>query len=298
MNQIFYNWIKAFRLRTLPLAFSCIITGSFIHYHEHFSWIIFILALSTTLFLQVLSNLANDYGDFVKGTDNDSRVGPKRSIQSGEISKDQMKNAIIICSIISFISGILLLGFSLNWNFYSTFFLFLILGLAGITAAIKYTVGKNALAYHALGDVFVYLFFGLVGVLGCSFLQTGSFYFNDILIASTIGLWSSAVLNMNNMRDHINDAAQNKNTLVVKMGFSNAKYYHTFLITSGLAAATIYLLSIDSVSLLSLIAAVPLLLNIKKVFQTSEPEKLDSELKKIALSTFAFSLILSTILSL
>ena len=285
------NWIKAFRLRTLPLAFSCIITGSFIHYHEKFSWLIFSLALSTTLFLQVLSNLANDYGDFVKGTDNVERVGPERSLQSGAITKKAMFRAIIICSFLSLISGITLLGFSFNWEFSSSFIVLLILGLLGIFAAIKYTVGKFALAYHALGDMFVFLFFGLVGVMGSSYLQTNEFHSTDIHLGITIGLLSTAVLNMNNMRDHVNDAAQNKNTLVVKLGFEKAKRYHSFLIITALAYAIISFIGKSPLLFLSLIAFIPLTLNVIKVWKTREPKELDPELKKIALSTFGFSLL-------
>ena len=285
------NWLKAFRLRTLPLAFSCIITGSFLHYHEKFSWLIFCLTLSTTLMLQILSNLANDYGDFVKGTDNEDRVGPVRSIQSGSITKKAMFRAIIVCSILSLANGIILLGTSFNWQFSSSVFVLFVLGLSGIFAAIKYTVGKFALAYHALGDIFVFLFFGIIGVMGSSYLQTGIFLTTDIHLAITIGMLSTAVLNMNNMRDHINDANQNKITLVVKLGFENAKIYHTLLITIALINVIIFFTNQRALFFLSLIAFIPLVSNLFKVWRSKEPKKLDPELKKIALSTFVFSLL-------
>lgn len=292
------KWIKAFRLRTLPLALSTIIAGTSLVDSSKINWGIFSLAILTTLFLQVLSNLANDYGDFVKGTDNEERVGPARSIQSGEITAEAMKKAVVICSILALASGIALLGLTFDWKFNTSFIILFILGLTGIAAAIKYTVGKYALAYHALGDLFVFLFFGVVGVLGAKYIQVQELNLLDVSIAITIGFWSVGVLNMNNMRDHINDKAQDKNTLVVKMGFRKAKFYHTFLILGGIVSALIYAISIDE------LAAIPILIvaagfgsHLKRVLKNKDEKELNKELKVVSLSTFAFSL-LSLIVSL
>lgn len=287
------KWIKAFRLRTLPLALSSIIAGTALVPNNEVNWLVFTLAVLTTLFLQVLSNLANDYGDFIKGTDNDDRVGPKRSIQSGEISVDAMKRAVIICSTLSLSSGILLLGIAFNWSFNTSFIILFLLGLIGIAVAIKYTVGKYALAYHALGDLFVFLFFGLVGVLGAKYLQSFSIQGSDFLIATTIGLWSVAVLNMNNMRDHVNDKAQSKNTLVVKLGFTRSKVYHFLIILLGQASAIYYLMfKEDVINLIPLLLFAPISLHLKRVITCDNPEELNKELKVVSLSTFGFSLLL------
>jgi 1,4-dihydroxy-2-naphthoate octaprenyltransferase len=228
MSNTISNWLSAFRLRTLPLAFSCIITGSFLAALYTFKWEITLLALLTTLFLQILSNLSNDYGDTVHGADSADRIGPKRAVQSGKISKASMKMAMIVFALLALISGLLLLYIALD-NV-KTILIFLLLGLSAITAAIKYTAGKNPYGYKGLGDLFVFIFFGIVGVEGVFFLHTQAFSVNGLLPASAIGLLSVAVLNLNNMRDHVSDAKAGKNTLVVKMGFENAKRYHAALI--------------------------------------------------------------------
>lgn len=287
------KWIKAFRLRTLPLALSCIVAGSALSDLSEISWIVFSLAITTTLFLQVLSNLANDYGDFVKGTDNEDRIGPARALQSGEISESAMKKAIILCSVLALLSGITLLGTSFDWKFNQSFLILFVLGVVGIAAAIKYTVGKFALAYHALGDVFVFLFFGLVGVLGANYIQSQTVEWSNCFIAITIGFWSVGVLNMNNMRDHVNDKAQNKNTVVVLMGFQKAKFYQSFLILGGLLSAVYYLLFVSaSLYPVALIVAIPLISHLRRVWLCKDDKELNKELKAVSLSTFVFSILL------
>ena len=182
-------WISAFRLRTLPLAFSSIITGAAIANADGaFNGVVFGLAITTTLLLQVLSNLANDYGDFVKGTDNAERVGPERAVQSGGITAPQMKKAIILFSGLSLITGVTLIFYALSDNGFLGPLMFILIGLASITAAIKYTAGKGAYGYKGLGDLFVFVFFGLVGVLGTYFL----FVKDSSFPATTISLFSPA----------------------------------------------------------------------------------------------------------
>ena len=287
------DWIKAFRLRTLPLAFSSIITGTALAI-EYFEFVIFILAIFTTLFLQVLSNLANDYGDAEKGTDNENRVGPERAIQSGAISKFQMKKAIIIFVILSFSFGVSLVVYSLR-NVHIGYTLALIItGILSIVAAIKYTAGKKAYGYKGLGDLFVFIFFGLVGVLGSKFLYIASFDLSSLLPAMTIGLFSAAVLNLNNMRDWENDKASGKNTLVVKIGLPKAKKYHFTILITGIASSITYALQLEFslVELTFVLAFIPIVLHLRTVAKIKEnPTEFDPELKKVALSTFLFSIL-------
>lgn len=290
------NWIQAARLRTLPLSVSGIIVGSFYAmYQGFFDGAIFSLAILTTLGLQILSNFANDYGDGVKGTDNQDRIGPERAIQSGAISVQQMKNGIIITSILTFLVAVLLIYISFGRdNFFYTL-LFLVLGVASIVAALKYTIGNSAYGYRGLGDVFVFLFFGLLSVLGSYFLYSKVFDWYLVLPACTVGLLSTAVLNLNNMRDKISDKASGKNTLVVKIGGKNARLYHYVIVILALVALVVFALGKDfnSLQYLFLVGYVPLILHLKRIATYQNPKQYDPELKIVALSTFLISVLLS-----
>ena len=287
-------WIEAFRLRTLPLALSCIILGSLLAYaaNAYNAWIT-TLAITTTLFLQILSNLANDYGDGVKGTDNEDRVGPARAIQKGAISPQSMRTAMYIFSGLSLISGIGLIYLGLkDANLgYSVFFF--LLGLGAIAAAIKYTVGKNAYGYSGMGDLFVFLFFGLIGVCGTFYLHTGVFDPLILLPASAIGFLSAGVLNLNNMRDRESDKKAGKNTLVVKLGKKNAQMYHAFLLIGALVCGIVYnlLAPASAWQYIFLIISPLLFLNLKTVFQHNAPKELDPLLKKLALTSLLFCIV-------
>jgi 1,4-dihydroxy-2-naphthoate octaprenyltransferase len=287
-------WLYAFRLRTLPLAFSSILTGSFIAYHSTFSWLVFGLALLTTLLLQVLSNLANDYGDSEKGTDNEERIGPKRAVQAGLLSFAEIKRAIIICTFLSLIAGCSLIYVSLHEQALIAA-LFLGLGLAAIAAAIKYTVGKGAYGYHGMGDIFVLLFFGLVGVGGSYYLQAHAVKLSVLLPGFTIGCFATGVLNLNNMRDRVGDARAGKNTIVVKMGAKNAKIYHTSLLLLGWLAAIAYTVMHfqSSIQFIFLLTAPLFWKNIATVWDIQDPKDFDPLLKQLALSTFMFSIFFS-----
>ena len=213
------NWLVAFRLRTLPLALSSIILGSMLAYADGiFSWPVAILAVTTTLFLQILSNLANDYGDSVSGVDNEHRVGPSRSVQGGAITASQMRRAVFLFAFLSLASGIGLIIVGTRGLQLESTLIYLVLGLGAIAAAIKYTVGKNPYGYQGLGDLFVFIFFGLVGVCGTYYLHTHQLPWDILLPAASVGLLSVAVLNLNNLRDRESDAASGKRTLVVKLG--------------------------------------------------------------------------------
>ncbi|PJR03900.1 1,4-dihydroxy-2-naphthoate octaprenyltransferase [Avrilella dinanensis] len=298
------KWIKAARLRTLPLSISGILVGSAAAYQNYHTqsnyYIIVILCLLTTLFFQVLSNYANDYGDAVKGTDNENRVGPKRAVQSGEITKQQMKNAIIITLVLSLITsvGVIYTSFG-NANFLQAIIYF-VLAIACVGAAIKYTVGNSAYGYKGLGDVFVFIFFGLVSTLGTYYLFGHSMDWKIVFPASGIGLLSMAVLNMNNMRDVENDTVMGKKTMVVKMGYEKAKQYHFYLIIFAVIFINLYAMNVFSkwYQFVYAIGFIPLLKNIGIVGKTKNPRLLDPELKRLSLSTFFISLLLSIALIL
>lgn len=288
----FKSWIKAMRLRTLPLSLATILTGNFLAIAIG-EWAVSVLIFSilTTIFLQILSNLANDLGDHLNGTDNQNRVGPARSTQSGEISVKEMKFGIALFISLSLISGILLLYFSkIDYN---GFLFFLGLGFLAILAAIFYTMGKRPYGYRAMGDLFVFLFFGLVGVGGSFYLNSGTIFKELFLPAASIGFFSVAVLNMNNMRDHVNDKANNKNTLVVVLGFEKARWYHTFLVVGGIISVSFFIFkNYQSPQNLVFLLVFPFyILNLIRVWKVTDPKDLDPELKKLALSTFLFSIL-------
>ena len=285
------HWIQAARLRTLPLSISGIIVGSaYAYYQGFFNLEITILALLTTLGLQILSNYANDYGDGIKGTDA-NRIGEKRLVGSGIISSSQMKKAVIITAIITFIIALILIYVAFGKENFGLSLIFILLGIGSIGAAIKYTVGSNAYGYSGFGDVFVFVFFGLVSVLGSNFLFTKTFDWYLILPAISIGLLSVAVLNLNNMRDIENDKTSGKNTLVVKLGLKKAKIYHEIIIAIASISFLIFCL-ITKISLLPiLVVNISLIIHLNKIKKSNSYEDFDPELKKVALSTFALSLL-------
>ncbi len=289
------KWIAAARLRTLPLSISGIILGSLIALSEGYcNWFIFLLAFLTTLFLQVLSNYANDYGDGIKGTDAE-RIGEKRAVASGEISAKQMKNAVILFSILSAVTAFLLIYVSFQENF-GWALLFIFLTFACVWAAIRYTVGKSAYGYAGMGDIFVFIFFGIISVWGSYTLyQHETIHLSIFLPAAAIGFLSTAVLNLNNMRDIETDGKAGKLTLPLRMGFQNAKIYQSVLVILPFILGIIYLFETGKIEwfhFLFLILLIPAFLFLKTLFTTTEPRLLDKELKKVALLTLAFSLIL------
>lgn len=291
---MFKYYIQAARLRTLPLSISGIIVGASLAYAKGYSnAIIIILSLLVTIGFQIVSNFANDYGDGVKGTDNQDRIGPERALQSGVISPKQMLRAIIITSIITFMLALALIYASFGKDNFLYSIIFIIFGVVSIGAAIKYTMGKNAYGYTGFGDVFVFLFFGLLSVCGTYFLFTKQLNFNILLPAFSIGLLSVAVLNLNNMRDIENDRNSNKNTLVVKIGSEKAKIYHYFLIILSLVFVLGFTIKNfkSTYQLLFLLAYIPLGLHVFKVVKIKQSKYFDPELKKVALSTFLFAIL-------
>jgi 1,4-dihydroxy-2-naphthoate polyprenyltransferase len=294
MNNISL-WISSMRLRTLPLSISGIILAScFAEYNGCFNWLVFILAILTTLSFQILSNLANDYGDGVKGTDNNDRIGPERAIQSGKISPEEMLNAIKINILISIGLSFLLIFSAFGVKHFLLTLLFFILGISSIVAAIRYTVGIKAYGYNGFGDLFVFVFFGLVSVIGCYMLYAKTIHHVVYLPACTIGLLSAAVLNLNNMRDIISDEKSNKKTLAVKLGINNAKKYHILIIISAIILSALFgILYYNKIyNLIFFVAYIPLILHIKKVLNNKDSRLLDPELKKVALTTVLLAVLM------
>jgi len=291
------HYIQAARLRTLPLSVSGIIVGSGIAALENkFNLLVFLLAILTTIGFQVLSNFANDYGDGMKGTD-DERVGEQRLIAAGLITPKQMKNAMISTSIITLLLALTLIYIAFGSENFIKSLVFFFLGIASIVAAIKYTVGESAYGYSGLGDVFVFLFFGLLSVLGSYYLYTHSLTnWNILLPAAAFGMLSTAVLNLNNMRDQIQDKKAEKNTLVVKLGSQKSKAYHFSLIIGALVLLIFYRSTLTTFSYkdwLFLVAFIPLVLNLKVVAKNIIFSELDKELKKVALATFLCAVLFS-----
>ena len=284
------------RLRTLPLAAASILTGSAAAWHLSANpWTVLILALSTTFLLQILSNLANDYGDFARGIDNDERTGPKRTMQSGLISKSEMKRALILCATLAFFSGVALLGVTFGRaNMLTSALFFLAIGLLAIAAAFRYTMGKNPYGYMGLGDLAVFVFFGIVGVGGAFYLHAFKWNSEVLVPAFAIGFFSVAVLNLNNLRDHMNDKAGGKITVVVRLGFEMGKIYQLMLVSAGVFCCILWSGRNDfhAISLLPLLPAAMQLLLLPKIFRTKIPKELDGELKKVAMLTFLYSLMI------
>lgn len=290
MNNI-KPWILAARLRTLPLSVSGIIVGSaYAYFQNHFDGLIFTLALVTTLAFQVLSNFANDYGDGIKGTDA-HRIGEKRMVASGEITPQQMKKAVVLMSVFSIVVAVGLIYVSFGRDHFLYSILFLLLGLACISAAIKYTVGTKAYGYSGFGDVFVFVFFGLVAVMGSNFLYSKTVDLKLLLPAIAVGMLATAVLNLNNMRDVENDTTAGKNTLVVKMGLKWAKNYQHFLIVVPFVLLFIFSIGINARLFFNFWVFIYLLKHLEKVRKSNRYEDFDPELKKVALSTFVLSLL-------
>lgn len=287
------SWIEAFRLRTLPLALSSILMGSFIAiYSGSYSWEIILLALLTTLFLQILSNLANDYGDGMRGTDNADRLGPMRTIQSGAISPKEMKFGIIIFILLSLITGLWLIRASLDSN-WTIGFLFIILGIGAIAAAIKYTMGEKAYGYSGFGDLMVFVFFGPVAVIGTYYLVTLNFSWLLILPAFAMGFFSTGVLNLNNMRDIENDSRSYKHTIALKFGYTKAKIYHFSIIILALLCLLAFTLTTAN-GILPFVYIITYPFFIKDLIVISkinDNSKLDPYLKKLALSTLITTLL-------
>ena len=287
-------WLKAVRLRTLPLSVSGILIGNSLCFqHPEFSVTLFVLMLFTAISFQIISNFANDYGDGVKGTDNENRLGPKRVLQQGLLSREILKKGIVIISLISLLLAFVLIFLAFGFNSWNYILIFIGLSFASVWAAIFYTVGNKAYGYYGFGDLFVFLFFGGVSVLGAYFVQLKTFSYPAILLSLVVGFLSVGVLNLNNMRDIDNDAFVGKRTLVVIMGAAIAKKYHLFLL---IVSVSILVYVFSSVSIrffwIPYLAIIPLMVHFISVLKNSEPKFFDPELKKLSLSIFFLSILI------
>jgi 1,4-dihydroxy-2-naphthoate octaprenyltransferase len=288
------SWIKAARLRTLPLAMSGILMGAALSYFDGgFNSRVTILAIVTALFIQIFSNFANDYGDSQKGTDNQHRVGPQRTVQSGEITSSQMKVGMVVLIVLSLVSGIWLVAEGTKGLDMKAFLLFLAFGITALIAAYRYTAGSNPYGYAGLGDVAVFLFFGILPVAGTYFLNTHQLHPEIFLPAISIGLFSTGVLNLNNMRDIENDRNSGKKTVVVRMGSANSRYYHTSLIALGwLTALWFIALKMQSAYQTLFLLTLPIfIIDLIKINRIQEPRQLDPFLKKLSIATLLFTVL-------
>ncbi|PJJ61275.1 1,4-dihydroxy-2-naphthoate polyprenyltransferase [Hymenobacter chitinivorans] len=287
-------WISAFRPRTLPLALASIMMGGFLAAaHGQFRGAVVGLAALTTILLQILSNLANDYGDSQNGADSVHREGPQRAVQSGAITPAQMKKGMAVFGILSFLAGISLLWVALGLSGLWVFLTFLVLGLSAIWAAVNYTAGSKPYGYAGLGDLSVFIFFGLVGVCGTYYLQARELPLGILLPAAALGCFATAVLNVNNIRDIRSDELAGKITIPVRLGPVRARRYHWLLLVLGLGAAIVYVAFTyhSPWQWLFLLAAPLLLRNARAVWQRQDSMQLDPLLKQMALTTLVFTLL-------
>ena len=272
----FKTWIRAARPRTLLLSFSGVLLGGFLSVAAGFSnYAVLVFAAITAILLQILSNLANDYGDFKSGVDGANRVGPQREMQSGEITEKEMKRGLAVTAALCLISGALLIFVfaKLTWQELAVF---AALGIGAILAALLYTLGKRPYGYRGLGDLYCFLFFGWAAVVGTFYLATKTLDFSVLLPASAMGFLSNAVLNINNMRDIENDRASGKNSLVVKLGLEKAFVYHCLLIVGAFVCLTVYLV-LHHAPWYSYLFLLLFLLFLKdlKAIRITKPEQLD-----------------------
>ena len=300
------DWIQAARLRTLPLSISGIIVGSFIamwrlhNEGKEWDWRIFAMALLVTLLYQVLSNYANDFGDGIKGTDK-LRINEaeQRAVASGKISAGQMRNAVVLFSVLSLIDTVALLYLAFFPDFMKEFWIFVGLGVACILAAIGYTVGKKPYGYLGLGDLMVFIFFGLVSVCGSYFLFTKTFHWDILLPASAIGMMSAAVLNLNNMRDIESDRISGKKSLALRLGFKKAMIYEMVLLQLPIILILVFLMMNGLhnegkyYAFIVMVMIFPTAALRRKILQTKEPKDLDPFLKQVGIITLMMAILLA-----
>ncbi|SHF58104.1 1,4-dihydroxy-2-naphthoate prenyltransferase [Mariniphaga anaerophila] len=288
------SWIDAARPRTLPLALSGILMGcGLAWFYGAIQASVSALAVVTATLIQIFSNFANDYGDSQKGTDNQFRLGPVRTVQSGEISKKEMETGMKIVGALSFVSGLLLVYFGTRHSSPVAFFVFVGLGILSLIAAYFYTAGKKPYGYIGLGDLFVFLFFGLLPVAGVFYLNTGTLPGSVFWLAVTIGLFSTGVLNLNNMRDIANDRNSGKITIPVRIGATGSRLYHAAMLLLGWVFAVVFTIqNFQSPWQFLFLLTFPFFMrDLWQIFHIQNEKELDPFLKRLALSTLAFTLL-------
>jgi 1,4-dihydroxy-2-naphthoate polyprenyltransferase len=289
-------WISAMRPRTLPLAIASIVMGSALAAAwEPFSWSVALLCVLTAILLQILSNLANDFGDSQHGADHGQRQGPVRAVQSGAVSERMMLAAMAITALISILAGLVLLWFAFGFDSREYFIMFIILGGLAILAAVAYTAGIRPYGYAGLGDLSVFIFFGWIGVMGSYFLQTQRFDWEIMLPATASGLLTVAVLNVNNIRDIDSDGQAGKKTIPVRIGPRKARVYHWILLLVAIVFAVLYVFMVlNSIWQFLFLLVVPLIVKHGfAVWRTYDPITLNPLLKQLSLITLLFVLLFS-----
>lgn len=289
----FAIWVNAARPRTLPVAIASIILGTSLAFAAGaFNFWVAVFCVITAILLQILSNLANDYGDSLHGADHVERRGPKRAVQSGLVTPAAMRRAIVITVALSILSGLILLWLAFGADAFSLAFIFILLGAAAIGAAITYTAGKLPYGYAGFGDIAVLIFFGWVGVLGSYFVQNPRLDWLLLLPATACGLLAVAVLNVNNIRDMESDRLAGKRSIPVRLGLRRARLYHWSLLILSVILAVVYvLLTFTSLWEFLFLLALPLLVrNGLAISRTDDLPSLNPWLKQMSLATLAFIL--------
>ena len=286
-------WIAAMRPRTLPLAIACIGVGAFLAAaHGVYRWPVVALCVLTAVLLQILSNLANDYGDAVHGADAAGREGPVRVVQSGYITPQAMRQAMGLFALLSALSGLGLVWLAFGTDGLLLLLLFILLGALAIGAAVTYTAGSKPYGYAGLGDIAVLIFFGWVAVLGTYFLQAQQLTWTLWLPATAMGLLSVGVLNVNNIRDIESDKKAGKRSIPVRLGRARARLYHAGLLITAVLLTTLYvLLTYHSPWQFLFLLSLPLLIyNIQGVWQGQQPSQIAPYLKQMVLASLLFAL--------
>ena len=284
--------IRSMRLRTLPLSLAGITLGVFLAARGHqLSWLTVTLLLLTTACLQILSNLSNELGDTLHGTDRSDRQGIHYSIQDGEMTVPEMKRLIVFFACLSAAVGSAMVMSAFGTIREPLAAAFLLLGAAAIWAAMHYTLGENPYGYRGLGDVFVFIFFGLATVCGGYYLSCLEWDWLILLPAASIGCLSVGVLNVNNIRDMKSDA-ETRTTVAIKLGLRRARIYQTLLIAAGWVLMTVYaVLTAESwLNFLYVCTLGSFCMHLKGVW-TREDRALDPMLPLLVISTFFFALL-------
>ena len=284
--------LRSMRLRTLPLSLAGIVLGVLLAAKVcDYDLLTVVLLALTTVCLQILSNLSNELGDTLSGTDRSDRQGIHYSIQDGEMTVPEMKRLIGCFAILS-----CLVGFAMVWSAFGTVFAplpaaFLALGAAAVWAAMHYTLGEHPYGYRGLGDIFVFIFFGLATVCGGYYLTCLVWDWRILLPAASIGCFSVAVLNVNNIRDMKSDAAT-RTTVALKLGLRRARIYQTALIAAGWVLMTVYAATEPLHWLhFAYVLALPGFVKHLHGVWTREDRALDPMLPMLVMSTFLFALL-------
>jgi 1,4-dihydroxy-2-naphthoate polyprenyltransferase len=291
------KWVVAARLRTLPLSSSAVIVGITVGLSQSsntaFSYRLLFLVffiLLTSITLQIISNFANDYGDALSGVDNDKRVGPKRSLFMGLMTKKEMKFGIALVIFLAIVFGCTAIALAFYEN-PKAFLLFLWLGFLSIVAAVTYTIGL-VYGYKGFGDLAVFIFFGLVAVLGAQYMISLNIDIYGCLLGMVAGLMAILVLNVNNLRDYESDRVSGKNSLVVKFGLRGGKIYHAVVLSLVIMGnIAMIILMKKNIAILPLILSIPLIISsIYCIHPKHVNGCLDPYLKKTSISASLINL--------